>query len=403
LALRPFIPVANMVDSKPKNHNYWRPLAWCCLIIAFVLFNTKDFWIEFIPSSSVKATPGSLEDSQEYKNLLDLQKAFIRNAKTIKPSVVSVNKVKELIEKSSWYDPHNSDSKPWYAMIRNWFAQNLKSKRFSVENVGSGIILDSDGYILTNYHVVEKLDRILIKLSDGKEYFAKLLGYDTYTDLAVLKISTLRRLPEPEFGQSSKLNVGEWVMAIGNPYGLEGTVTVGVISGTGRTDLGISHFENFIQTDASINPGNSGGPLINLDGQIVGINTAVAAIGSGVGFAIPVEMALKVGDQLIHKGSVDRGWLGIGIQNMTPELANTFNLDKPDGVLVNSVESKTPAQFGGMLRGDIIIQFDSKIISSLKYFQKLVADTTIGKVVPIKILRDGHEKILQVKIGKMNS
>ena len=167
-----------MVDSKPNNHFHWRTLAWCCLIIAFVLFNTKDFWIEFIPSSSVKATPGSLEDSQEYKNLLDLQKAFIRNAKTIKPSVVSVNKVKELIEKSSWYDPHNSDSKPWYAMIRNWFAQNLKSKRFSVENVGSGIILDSDGYILTNYHVVEKLDRILIKLSDGKEYFAKLLGYE---------------------------------------------------------------------------------------------------------------------------------------------------------------------------------------------------------------------------------
>ena len=385
-----------------ESKNHFRNFAWGCLILTFVLLNTKGFWTGF-PSFQEKAVQGSLENSQEYKDVLDLQKAFVRNAKKIKPSVVSINKVKELVEKSSWYDPHNHGSEPWYSTVRNWFVQNLRSRKYAIENVGSGIVLDSNGYILTNYHVIENLDRVLVKLSDGKEYFAKVLGYDTYTDLAALKISTLRRLREPEFGQATDLSVGEWVMAIGNPYGLDGTVTVGVVSGTGRTDLGITHFENFIQTDASINPGNSGGPLINLDGQIVGINTAVAAIGSGVGFAIPVEMALKVGDQLIHKGSVDRGWLGIGIQNMTPELANTFNLDKPDGVLVNSVESKTPAQFGGMLRGDIIIQFDSKIISSLKYFQKLVADTTIGKVVPIKILRDGHEKILQVKIGKMNS
>jgi serine protease Do len=397
----PFIPGSNMADKKPANFIFWKRLAWACLILAFVFFNTRNLWTG--PLTPVKAASDSLENDQDYKNLLDLQKAFVRNAKSIKPSVVSVNKVKELVEKSSWYEPHTNGSAPWYGMIRNWISQNLRSKKYAIENMGSGIILDSNGYILTNYHVVEKLDRILIKLSDGKEYFAKLLGYDTYTDLAVLKISTLRSLPEPEFGQSKNLSVGEWVMAIGNPYGLEGTVTVGVISGKGRTDLGISHFENFIQTDASINPGNSGGPLINLDGQIVGINTAVAAIGSGVGFAIPVEMALKVGDQLIRKGSVERGWLGIGIQNLTPELADTFNMINPDGVLVNSVENKTPAQLGGMLRGDIIIQFDSKIISSLKYFQKLVADTTIGKVVPVKIMRNGQEKTLQIKIGKMNS
>ncbi len=388
-----------MLDPKPRNQPLWRTLAWGCLIFAFVLFHTKDIWTDSAPSSPGSTNLGGLENSDDYKNLLDLQNAFIRNAKNLKPSVVSVNKVNELIEKSSWYNPH--DSQPWYATIRNWFAYNLRTKKYSVENVGSGIILDSDGYILTNYHVVEKLDRILIKLHDGKEYFAKVLGYDTYTDLAALKISTLRRLPEPAFGQSIKLNVGEWVMAIGNPYGLEGTVTVGVISGTGRTDLGISHFENFIQTDASINPGNSGGPLINLDGQIVGINTAVAAIGSGVGFAIPVETALKIGAQLIQNGFVERGWLGIGIQNLTPELASTFK--SKVGVLVNNVESKTPAQLGGMLRGDIILQFDSKKVSSLKYFQKLVADTPIGRIVPVKVLRNGQEKILQIKVGKMSS
>ncbi|MBT3184583.1 MAG: trypsin-like serine protease [Nitrospina sp.] len=385
-----------------ESKNHFRNFAWGCLILTFVLLNTKGFWTGF-PSFQEKAVQGSLENSQEYKDVLDLQKAFVRNAKKIKPSVVSINKVKELVEKSSWYDPHNHGSEPWYSTVRNWFVQNLRSRKYAIENVGSGIVLDSNGYILTNYHVIENLDRVLVKLSDGKEYFAKVLGYDTYTDLAALKISTLRRLREPEFGQATDLSVGEWVMAIGNPYGLDGTVTVGVVSGTGRTDLGITHFENFIQTDASINPGNSGGPLINLDGQIVGINTAVAAIGSGVSFAIPVEMALKVVDQLIHKGSVDRGWLGIGIQDLTPELAYNFSLVSPEGVLVNSIENKTPAQMGGMLRGDIIIQFDGKTVSGLKYFQKLVADTVIGKRVPVKILRDGQEKILQIKIGKMRS
>ncbi|MBT6854273.1 MAG: trypsin-like serine protease [Nitrospina sp.] len=385
-----------------ESKNHFRNFAWGCLILTFVLLNTKGFWTGF-PSFQEKTVQGSLENSQEYKDVLDLQKAFVRNAKKIKPSVVSINKVKELVEKSSWYDPHNHGSEPWYSTVRNWFVQNLRSRKYAIENVGSGIVLDSNGYILTNYHVIENLDRVLVKLSDGKEYFAKVLGYDTYTDLAALKISTLRRLREPEFGQATDLSVGEWVMAIGNPYGLDGTVTVGVVSGTGRTDLGITHFENFIQTDASINPGNSGGPLINLDGQIVGINTAVAAIGSGVSFAIPVEMALKVVDQLIHKGSVDRGWLGIGIQDLTPELAYNFSLVSPEGVLVNSIENKTPAQMGGMLRGDIIIQFDGKTVSGLKYFQKLVADTVIGKRVPVKILRDGQEKILQIKIGKMRS
>jgi serine protease Do len=377
-------------------------LALGCLFFGFVLINTKFFLDNYRSSNPQKAVSDALEDNQDYKNLLDLQNAFIRNTKKIKPSVVSVNKVKELVEKSSWYQPNKSI--PWYTSITNWFVQKLKRRKYRVENVGSGIVLDSNGYILTNYHVVEKLDRVLVKLSDGKEYFAKVLGYDTYTDLAALKISTLRSLPEPEFGDSKTLNVGEWVMAIGNPYGLDGTLTVGVISGTGRADLGISHFENFIQTDASINPGNSGGPLINLDGKIVGINTAVARIGSGVSFAIPIEIALVIGHQLIRNGSVERGWLGVGVQSLTPELANTLRMnDSNVGVLVNSILNKTPAQSGGMLQGDIIIKFDGQTISSLKYFQKLVAETAIGKLVPIKIFRDGQEKMLTIRVGKLSS
>ena len=385
-----------------KSSQYSIKFAWGCLIIALIVINTNYFLSKYRNSISKKPISRSLEDTHDYKNILDLQNAFIRNTKKIKPSVVSVNKVKELVEKSSWFEPHSP--RPWYYDIKKWFTQNLNSRKYSVENVGSGVILDSNGYILTNYHVVENLDRVMVKLSDGKEYFAKILGYDTYTDLAALKIATLRNLAEPKFGESKTLSVGEWVMAIGNPYGLEGTLTVGVISGIGRTNLGISRYESFIQTDVSINPGNSGGPLINLDGEIIGINAAVATIGSGVSFAIPVEVALEVGNQLIRNGSVERGWLGIGIQKLTPELATTFNLNQyGKGVLVNSIRKKTPAESGGILPGDIIIQFDGKTVSSLRYFQNLVAKTIVGKMVAVKIFRDGQEKILNVKIGKMSS
>ena len=253
--------------------------------------------------------------------------------------MVSINKVKEVIENSSWdqIDP-NSHSTPWYLKVSAWISNYISGRKYLVESVGSGIILDSDGYILTNYHVIQGLDRILIKLLNGREYFGKILGYDSQTDLAVLKISTLRILAEPKFGHSANAKVGEWVMAIGNPYGLEGTVTVGIISGKGRTHWGGTDFESLIQTDASINPGNSGGPLINLDGNIIGINTGVAAIGSRVGFSIPIENALKIANQLVQNGKVMRGWLGVEIQNLTPELAKSLKFKNTDGVLVNTVK-----------------------------------------------------------------
>jgi S1-C subfamily serine protease len=221
------------------------------------------------------------------------------------------------------------------------------------------------------------------------------------TDIAVIKITSLRRLPTPEYGDSNKMQVGEWVMAIGNPYGLEGTVTVGVISGKSRSDLGIATFENFIQTDASINPGNSGGPLINLDGEIIGINTAVAEIGSGVGFAIPIEMAHRIATQLIDTGTIERGWLGVGIQSMTPELAESFQIQTKDGgVLVSSVNQGAPANRGGIIRGDVIVMYDGeKVLNSTK-FQQMVANTSVGKNVDVMVIRDGLEKNLKIKIGK---
>ena len=385
----------------PKNNNFL--IAVFTFLLFLITFVNSKTHFSYTPPSPVKSVSTQSELSNDYQGLLKLQEAFVRNAKALKPSVVSINKVKEVVQESSWYDIDPQHSMSWFFRIKAWLSENFRGRKYMVESVGSGIVLDSDGYILTNYHVIEGLDRILVKLSNGREYFGKILGHDSKTDLAVLKISSLRSLSEAQFGQSANLQVGEWVMAIGNPYGLEGTVTVGIISGKGRTDLGITQFESFIQTDASINPGNSGGPLINLDGNIIGVNTGVAAIGSGVGFAIPIENALKIANQLVKNGTVARGWLGVGIQNLTPELASTLKFESTDGVLVNSVDNKTPAQLGGIKRGDIIFQFDGKPVSDSKLFQKMVANTETGSVVMVKVFREGKEKELEITVGKLVS
>jgi len=386
-----------------KNQSFGlRISSWALMLLVLAFINSKQHF-SYTPPSPIKSISNKGEIRNDYNGLLKLQEAFIRNAKSLKPSVVSINKVKEVVEESFWRDIYQNKSMPLYLKIKTWFSNKLWSRKYLVESVGSGIVLDSDGYILTNYHVIKGLERVLVKLSDGHEYFGKTLGYDSFTDLAVLKISTLRSLPEPRFGESSNLEVGEWVMAIGNPYALEGTVTVGIVSGKGRTDLGITRFESFIQTDASINPGNSGGPLINLDGNIIGVNTGVAAIGSGVGFAIPIETSLIIANQLVESGSINRGWLGVGIQDLTPELASTLQFKNTDGVLVNSVAIKTPARKGGIEQGDIILQYDGKSVLDLKKLQKMVAETSIGKIVEIKIFREGKEKYLKIKIGKLIS
>ncbi|MEE3253712.1 MAG: trypsin-like peptidase domain-containing protein [Nitrospinota bacterium] len=386
-----------------KNQSFGLKISsWALMLLVLAFINSKQHF-SYTPPSPIKSISNKSEIRNDYNGLLKLQEAFIRNAKSLKPSVVSINKVKEVVEESFWLDIYQNKSMPLYLKIKTWFSNKLWSRKYLVESVGSGIVLDSDGYILTNYHVIKGLERVLVKLSDGHEYFGKTLGYDSFTDLAVLKISTLRSLPEPRFGESSNLEVGEWVMAIGNPYALEGTVTVGIVSGKGRTDLGITRFESFIQTDASINPGNSGGPLINLDGNIIGVNTGVAAIGSGVGFAIPIETALIIANQLVESGSINRGWLGVGIQDLTPELASSLQFENTDGVLVNSVAIKTPARKGGIEQGDIILKYDGKSVFDLKKLQKMVAETSIGKIVEIKIFREGKEKYLKIKIGKLIS
>ena len=397
-----------MTRFNPKNNRFpYLAALFFGVAIAGTLFLDRPApspHKETVPPIGENTAFNPLSDHPEYQLVLGLQEAFVRNAKINRPSVVNISSAKELVEKSSWYDPHSPDSQSWFLSLKKWLSRNLREKKYISKTLGSGLIINSQGYIITNYHVIENSENLLVRLPDNRDHFAKVIGVDPKTDLAVLKIFSLRTLPQPEFGSSRDVKVGQWVMAIGNPYGLQGTVTVGVISGIGRTDLGIAAYENFLQTDASINPGNSGGPLVNLEGEIIGLNTTVAAIGSGVGFAIPIEMALQVAEELIENGNVERGWLGVGIQEMTPDLASAFDLPVlTNGVLVNSVADNAPADSGGVIRGDVITRYNGEKVRDLRLFRHMVADTQVGQVVPIKVLREGREKNLRVKIGKLPS
>jgi Do/DeqQ family serine protease len=358
-------------------------------------YGIRNFEAPLPSSQPVSLNPNIYEDLEGYQDILELQNAFIRNAKQLKPTVVSINQLVEMPSRKIRF----RNGSNWYSNFQDWLSASLK-KKYLVESLGSGVIYDSRGYILTNHHVIENAGEIMVKLMDQREFSARIVGVDPMTDLAILKIFSFSSFPAPVFGSTENLGVGEWVMAIGNPYGLDGTVTVGVISGTRRSDLGIATFENFLQTDASINPGNSGGPLIDLEGRVIGINTAIAEIGSGVGFAIPVEMATRIADDLIDKGTVERGWLGVGIQTLTPELAVSFNISEDDGVLINNVDDGAPAHRAGLMQGDIIIAFDGQTVADSKRLQKLVAETRIGKSVPLRIIRDGTYKTVYVEIGK---
>ena len=397
-----------MTRFNPKNNRFpYLAALFFGVAIAGTLFLDRPApspHKETVPPIGENTAFNPLSDHPEYQLVLGLQEAFVRNAKINRPSVVNISSAKELVEKSSWYDPHSPDSQSWFLSLKKWLSRNLREKKYISKTLGSGLIINSQGYIITNYHVIENSENLLVRLPDNRDHFAKVIGVDPKTDLAVLKIFSLRTLPQPEFGSSRDVKVGQWVMAIGNPYGLQGTVTVGVISGIGRTDLGIAAYENFLQTDASINPGNSGGPLVNLEGKIIGLNTTVAAIGSGVGFAIPIEMALQVAEELIENGNVERGWLGVGIQEVTPDLASAFDLPAlTSGVLVNSVADNAPADSGGVIRGDVITRYNGEKVRDLRLFRHMVADTQVGQVVPIKVLREGREKNLRVKIGKLPS
>ncbi len=288
---------------------------------------------------------------------------------------------------------------------RNPFPDERRGPR-SRGGMGTGFLIDEAGYILTNNHVVEGADEVTVGLDNKKEYEAKVIGVDPKTDIALLKIEPEegdpKKFPYLKMGNSDSLQVGEWVMAIGNPFGLDHTVTVGVVSAKGR-NIGAGPYDEFIQTDASINPGNSGGPLLNIDGKVIGINTAIisgnAGGNVGIGFATPINVAKKILDDLREKGSVTRGWLGVMVQEITPELASTFGLKDNDGALVGNVLPNSPASNGGIKRGDVIVSFDNSVIKEMTNLPKLVAGVNPGTTVPVEVIRDGKNKKLNIKIA----
>ena len=279
---------------------------------------------------------------------------------------------------------------------------NAHPREFKQRALGSGVIVDASGYVITNNHVVAEADEILVRLKGGEEWPAKIIGRDPKTDLALIKIDAKHELPFLPLGDSDKLRVGDWVLAVGNPFGLEHTVTAGIISAKGRI-IGAGPYDNFLQTDASINPGNSGGPLINLAGQVVGINTAIAPQGQGIGFAIPVNTTKKIMAQLRDKGRVVRGWLGVTIQPVTKELAEKFGLDEPMGALVADVVPDSPADKAGIKRGDVIIGYEGKPVKDMHALPRLVAETKVGNEVSLEVVRDGKKRPLQVTIGELKA
>ncbi|MBI4572971.1 MAG: Do family serine endopeptidase [candidate division NC10 bacterium] len=327
---------------------------------------------------------------------------FIRVAEQVTPSVVNISTVTTGKGRppTELFRPFGNE--PFFRDFFDRFFEGMPRRR-QPNSLGSGVIIDKSGLILTNNHVIKDADEITVKFANKQEAKGKVVGSDPKTDLAVIRVSAKEDLPVATLGNSDALHVGEWAIAIGNPFGLDHTLTVGVISATGRSEVGVAAYENFIQTDASINPGNSGGPLLNIRGEVIGINTAIVASGQGIGFAIPVNMARKVMDDLVKKGKVTRGWLGVGIQPLTPELAKSFGVSADEGILVNQVMPKSPAEAAGLKTGDLILMVDGKPVKDPRQLQRIIAETDIGKSIEFTILREKTKRTVRVQIGEMPS
>ncbi|MBI4608559.1 MAG: DegQ family serine endoprotease [Candidatus Rokubacteria bacterium] len=345
------------------------------------------------------APASAAPDTPEPKAILRaLEGAFVSVADRVMPAVVNV---------STTPRGGRAEGPQMEERFREFFGPEFFERFFrrrppqEPRSTGSGVIVDSRGYILTNNHVIENATEINVRLSDQRKFTATLIGRDPKSDLAVLKIDAPGPLPVAELGDSDKIRIGQWAIAIGNPFGLDRTVTVGIISATGRTRVGVATYEAFIQTDASINPGNSGGPLLSLDGQVVGINTAIVAAGQGIGFSIPINMAREVMRQLIEKGRVVRGWLGIAIQDLTDELAAGFGVPPRSGVLVADVMKGSPAEQAGLKAGDIITDFGGQPVREVTDLQKRVAATPPGQPTSLTAIREKARTPLTVKIGEM--
>ncbi len=333
-----------------------------------------------------------------------LGRAFVEVAKRVQPSVVNISTEKTITMRS--WDRFGEDffkGGPFEDFFKGWgFSPREKGKEYRQKqrSGGSGVIVDKEGYVLTNNHVIESADKVKVRLNDGREFTATVKGQDRRTDLAVLHIKA-KDLPVAALGDSDKLEVGEWAIAIGSPFGLEHTVTVGVISAKGRSGLGTGTYEDFIQTDASINPGNSGGPLSNIDGEVIGINAMIIQPGTGIGFAIPINMAKQILSDLIKQGKVVRPWLGISAQDLTPEMMEHFQVKEKEGVLVGQVHPGTGAEKAGLASGDIIKSVDDRAVKSVSELVREIQKKKVGQKIKLSIVREGKGMTLDVTTTSM--
>ena len=334
-------------------------------------------------------------------NSKPVPESFADLADKLMPSVVNISTTQTVRTTTNQFPFQFPPGSPFGEMFKD-FERPTERKASSL---GSGFIIDTKGTVVTNNHVISGADDILVRIGD-KEYKAKVIGADPYMDIAVLKIETKDKFKPVNFGDSDKARVGDWAVAIGNPFGLGGTVTAGIISARNR-DINLTRYDDFIQTDASINQGNSGGPLFNLKGEVIGINTAIIAPGQsgsiGIGFAIPANAASNVIDQLIQFGETKRGWLGVRIQEVTKEIAEVEKLKKPQGALVASVGENSPADKAGIKAGDIILNFDGKKIDTMRTLPKVVASTQVGKSVELKIWRNKKLISKRLILGRLES
>lgn len=353
-------------------------------------------------SAQQVADPPVTQD--EVAAAVDVSQAFRKVAKELRPSVVSISSMKRTQQTRSFRGQVPEELRPFLDDDTLGHFFQMPQRQREQRGLGSGVIVSEDGYILTNNHVAGDADKLTVHLADGRTLDATLVGGDKATDIAVLKVEADNLTPA-KLGESTALEVGEWVLAIGSPFGLEQTVTAGIVSATGRANMGITDYEDFVQTDAAINPGNSGGPLVNLRGEVIGINTAIASRSGGymgVGFAIPSEMASHVFHSIIDQGHVTRGWLGAVIQDLTEEMAESFSYDSTDGVLIGDVVKGAPADKAGIRAGDIVISLNGAEIASANELRNAVAATAPGSEATLEIFRDGRKQSVTVNIEELN-
>lgn len=338
----------------------------------------------------------ALAQSGEFQSLSPL-------VKRLSPSVVNISTTSVSKGRNfSFQSPFGGEEQqgdPFQDFFKRYFG-DAPEQEFKRRGLGSGFIFSEDGYIITNNHVVERATDIKVILQNGDSYQAEVIGTDPKTDLALLKIKPKTKLPAVKFGNSAGLEIGDWVLAIGNPFGLGHTVTAGIISAKGRS-LGLGSYDDFLQTDAAINPGNSGGPLFNFDGEVIGVNSAIVAGGQGIGFAIPINMAKDVVAQLRNGGKVVRGWIGVYVQEVTPEISESLNLNGDKGALVADVTAGGPAEKAGLKRGDVIVEFNGTTIKEMPDLPKTVASYAPGTKTKVKVVRGGKEKTLKIKLGEL--